>query len=94
MPRAWVAGWTVEQYAERLLADGRPVPDVLVELGQRIDAHPEINGCCGNGCNTLGWLEPFPCPTRRFYLAVRQYLSSSAVSGSYEPLSRGREPRR
>ncbi|OLB79720.1 MAG: hypothetical protein AUI14_09425 [Actinobacteria bacterium 13_2_20CM_2_71_6] len=57
--------------------DGHAVADVLAELAQRIDAHAEHNGCCGNGCNVRGWQLPFPCETRQFYEAVREHLSSS-----------------
>jgi len=66
---------TVEQYAASLLAAGRPVTVALSELAQRIDAHSDVDGYCGNGCNLLGFQEPFPCPRRLFYLAVRERLT-------------------
>ncbi len=73
--RAQPAGRNVEQYAASLLAADRPATVVLSELAQRIDAHGDAGGYCRNGCNRLGWQEPFPCPTRLFYLAVREHLS-------------------
>ena len=83
----WSAEGTVEQFTESLLADGRAVADVLAELGDRIAAHGEVSGCCGNGCNTGGWWQPFPCPARLFYLAAREHLSSSATAAHRAPLS-------
>jgi hypothetical protein len=73
-PPAWVSDEpAVERYAIQLLGQ-RSIPEVIDELNERIDAHPDSDGYCGNGCNTGGWLLPYPCPTRRFYEAVREYL--------------------
>jgi hypothetical protein len=70
----------VQEFAEVLL-DAQPVPEALNELEQRIEAHSEVRGYCGNGCKVSGFWQPYPCPTRLFYLAVGEYLSSLVVSG-------------
>jgi hypothetical protein len=65
----------VARYAATLL-NGRTAPEALADLAERINAHPDADGYCGNGCNEVGWRLPYPCPTRLFYEAVRDCLSS------------------
>jgi hypothetical protein len=76
-----LGGRTVGQYAGELVR-GCSVAGALAVVGRRVAGHDDVGGFCGNGCKVRGWRgwpgwqEPFPCPTRLFYEAVRDHVLS------------------
>lgn len=74
------AGPSVQEYAAWMLdSPGCPTrADLLAMIETKVNAHGDADGVCANGCNICGLLEPFPCPARRFYQSVDEYLRSPA----------------